>query len=99
MHSLLRSTLLCALVPAFTAGLHAQGNNTRALPAQNRTFPQTPPEEPPTSSVSDWWNGDYALGNWGGLRDKLKDDGAEFFGFYNAIIAGNPVGGKNATFS
>ncbi len=99
MHRLLKNTLLCALVPALTSGLHAQGDNTRALPAQDRTFPQTLPEEAPTNSVSDWWNGDYALGNWGGLRDQLKDDGAEFFGFYNAIIAGNPIGGKNATFS
>jgi len=98
MH-LLRHTLLVSLLPAFTLSAMAQGNNTRALPAENRTFPQTPPEEAPTSTLSDWWDGDYALGNWGGLRDTLKDDGVEFFAFYNAIIAGNPVGGKNATFA
>jgi porin len=36
---------------------------------------------------------DYLTGDWEGLRSKLHVQGIDFFGFYNAIINGNVVGG------
>ncbi|MGC3988162.1 MAG: carbohydrate porin [Chthoniobacteraceae bacterium] len=53
-------------------------------------------ETAPVSKTTDyraWLDGDYATGDWGGLRTQLADKGVSFFGNYNAIVAGNPVGG------
>jgi len=33
-------------------------------------------------------------GNWGGLRDKLHDDGADFYAQYTSEALGNPYGGN-----
>jgi porin len=92
------SLLTVAAFLASAAAALSQQNNSRALPAQDRTFPHSAPEASGSGPIADWWNGDYATGNWSGLRDTLRDDGIEFFGFYNAIIAGNPVGGKASDF-
>lgn len=70
-------------------------NNTRGLPAEDRDFPRATPEP---ASVP-WWQGDYATGDWFGLRPKLSDHGLDFFAYYNAIVAGNPVGGRNQSAS
>ena len=42
----------------------------------------------------EWSKGDYATGNWGGLRDRLAADGLTFFGYYTMDPAGNVTGGK-----
>jgi porin len=46
-----------------------------------------------TTDYSSWLDGDFATGDWGGLRPQLADKGITPFGYYNAIVAGNPVGG------
>jgi len=43
--------------------------------------------------MTSWLDGDYATGDWGGTRTRLKEQGLEFFAYYNAIVSGNPVGG------
>lgn len=37
---------------------------------------------------------DYLTGNWGGRREKLKDKGIDIFGYYEATVLGNPIGGE-----
>jgi porin len=98
IRSLLTSLVSMSLLCALSSPLCAQNNNSRALPAEDRTYPAAAPEPPEQSGFSDWWNGDYATGDWFGLRDTLRDDGLEFFGYYNAIIAGNVAGGNSRDF-
>ena len=49
----------------------------------------------PVSDVfaDEWLRGDYMTGNWGGNRDKWKEDGYIPFANYHMTILGNPVGG------
>ncbi len=84
------AALLSAVLPitAFTQ----TANNTRALPAENRDFPRATPEP---ASVP-WWQGDYATGDWFGLRPKLSDHGLDFFAYYNAIVAEIPSAGETS---
>lgn len=82
-----------AILIAPALGLAQNSNNSRALPAEARVYEPATPEPPKTS----WWDGDYATGDWFGLRSDLHDEGVDFFGFYNAIVSGNPVGGKSAS--
>ncbi len=57
--------------------------------------PATASANTPASSAWDQWlNGDYATGNWGGLRDRLEEEGIHFFGAYTMDPAGNVTGGK-----
>jgi porin len=49
----------------------------------------------------DYWEGKYATGAWGGLRDRLEAKGIDPFVFYTGIPAGNVSGGRdegNATY-
>ncbi|HEY5741017.1 MAG TPA: hypothetical protein VIS99_00640, partial [Terrimicrobiaceae bacterium] len=39
-----------------------------------------PPPEASESSLSGWWNGKYATGNWFGVRDTLEDRGLKLGG-------------------
>lgn len=48
----------------------------------------------PKTGSEAWHKGDYATGNWGGLRDRLEADGVHLFGFYSNDPAGNITGGK-----
>lgn len=48
----------------------------------------------PKTGSGSWLQGDYATGNWGGLRQRLEDDGLHFFGFYTCDPAGNVSGGN-----
>lgn len=43
---------------------------------------------------ADYWQGEHALGNWGGLRDSLEAGGVTFFGSYEANIGANISGGR-----
>jgi len=40
-----------------------------------------------------WSKQNYFTGNWGGYRDKLKNEGIDIFGFYDLTVLGNPIGG------
>jgi porin len=42
----------------------------------------------------DIWRQANLTGNWGGLRDKLHDDGADFYAQYTSEALGNPYGGN-----
>jgi porin len=48
----------------------------------------------PASAPQDIWQQDNLTGNWGGLRDKLHDDGADFYAQYTSEALGNPYGGN-----
>ncbi|HEY8965082.1 MAG TPA: carbohydrate porin [Candidatus Methylacidiphilales bacterium] len=65
--------------------------------------PLRAPVEPDSKTVTpvashdafaSWLDGDYATGDWGGTRTALRKSGYEFFGYGNAIIAGNVSGGR-----
>jgi len=56
--------------------------------------PQATPQLDTSTGLNAWLDGKYATGTWGGLRDTLEEHGVEFFGYYTADIAGNPVGGR-----
>jgi porin len=43
--------------------------------------------------LTNWLNGDHALGDMGTMRATLEDKGLEFFGGYTAEIWGNTTGG------
>jgi porin len=51
------------------------------------------PSSEPKSSAEQWWEGDYATGNWLGLRTVLEDKGIEISGGYTAEVWGNTTGG------
>ena len=58
----------------------------------------SPAQAPPrtgNSAFDDWSTGKYALGNFGGLRDRLEAKGVDFFAYYTTDVAGNPVGGRD----
>jgi porin len=44
--------------------------------------------------LGSWSKQDYFTGNWGGYRENLKDKGIDIFGYYEATVLGNPIGGK-----
>ena len=46
------------------------------------------------SAPQDIWEQTDLTGNWGGLRDKLHDDGADFYAQYTSEVLGNPYGGN-----
>ncbi len=78
----------------------APGNAIGAQADERLQLPITTPTESPGHYTFDsWWDGEFLTGDWGGLRSDLADSGVAPFAFYNAIIAGNPVGGKKADFS
>jgi porin len=56
--------------------------------------PSTPLTPQPETGFDSWLKGDYATGNWGGLRQRLEDDGVHLFGFYTCDPAGNVSGGN-----
>lgn len=70
--------ILSALLWLSVSGLHA---GTEAVPAA-----ATPPQ--------DIWQQNNLTGNWGSLRDKLHDDGADFYAQYTSEALGNPYGGN-----
>lgn len=47
----------------------------------------------PKIGTTDWWAGDYAFGEWWGMRPSLFNEGIDFSFTYTNNIAGNPVGG------
>jgi carbohydrate-selective porin OprB len=48
------------------------------------------------SSLSDWWNGKYASGNWFGVRDTLASHGIEPFGSWVGTFYGITGGGLHS---
>lgn len=48
----------------------------------------------PATPPPDIWQQANLTGNWGGLRDKLHDDGVNFFAQYTSEALGNPYGGN-----
>jgi len=46
--------------------------------------------------AGDWVSGRYLTGDRGGQRQTLEEKGVEFFGYYNAIVAGNVSGGRRS---
>lgn len=44
--------------------------------------------------LDSWSEQDYLTGGWGGYREKLSNRGIDIFGYYEATILGNPIGGK-----
>ncbi len=48
-----------------------------------------------TVHASTWLEGDYLTGDWKGERTKLEESGVKYFGYYNAIFAGNVSGGNS----
>jgi porin len=72
------SHLIGALLWLSAVGLFAGSD---AAPAQI-----TPPPN--------FWQQDTFTGNWNGLRDKLHDDGADFYAQYTSEALGNPYGGN-----
>lgn len=51
------------------------------------------PHDVPQIGTQDWWQDDYALGRWWGVRDNLYNEGIDFSLTYTNNIAGNPTGG------
>ncbi len=49
----------------------------------------------PAAPLSDWWNGPYATGNWGGARQSLADHGVAINGSVTFAFLGNPTGGES----
>ena len=41
-----------------------------------------------------WSKQEYMTGGWGGYREKLSDRGIDIFGYYEATVLGNPIGGE-----
>ena len=54
--------------------------------------PISPPGKDPWTT---WLDGNGVLGNWGGERERLVNDGVTFFGSYEADMAANVSGGKS----
>jgi porin len=48
----------------------------------------------PAAAPQDIWHQNTLTGNWGGLRDKLHDDGFDLFAQYTSEALGNPYGGN-----
>ena len=42
-----------------------------------------------------WFEGDYLTGEWGGHREKLRDEGFIPFANFHMSVLGNPVGGRS----
>jgi porin len=59
------------------------------------TAPQTAPGNPPApvAAPTNLWMQNYLTGNWGGFRDRLKNDGISLTPVYTAEVFGNPSGG------
>jgi porin len=45
------------------------------------------------AQAAGWAAGDHLLGDWGGRRAALQEQGISFWGYYNAIVASNVSGG------
>jgi porin len=62
---------------------------------QNSLYADDPsvPAASAGSAFDDWVSGKYALGDFGGVRTRLEEKGVDFFAYYTADVAGNPVGG------
>ncbi len=51
------------------------------------------PSEEIKNDAESWWKGDYATGDWLGVRTTLEDKGLEISGGYTAEVWGNMTGG------
>ncbi len=51
------------------------------------------PSEEMKNDAGSWWKGDYATGDWLGVRTTLEDKGVEISGGYTAEVWGNTTGG------
>lgn len=60
------------------------------LSAQEEIFDEQDTAAKPSAA---WIHGDFALGNWGGVRDELSARGVDFAGGYTAEVWGNTRGG------
>jgi porin len=77
---------LIALAGGFTSG---ESKAETAAPRHDPSLLQPEME----TQVAALPPGDYMFADWGGVRSNLHELGIDFFGFYNAIINGNVVGG------
>jgi len=86
MNRLLRALACLLFLGGFAQGQTAPTNPPPADP---------PPGNPsaPDSKPGDIWSGNYMTGNWGGLRDELKNDGFQITPNFTAEVFGNPSGG------
>lgn len=62
----------------------------------NEAAPTTPTTPPNQDFLTQWFEGDALLGNWGGERDELIKEGVTFFGSYEADMADNVQGGRSS---
>ena len=62
----------------------------RVFPRSSRVHPHLNRSE---SDADSWWTGDYATGDWLGVRTTLEDKGVEISGGYTAEVWGNTTGG------
>jgi porin len=53
----------------------------------------TPSSKAPSDPIESWLKGDYATGDWFGVRTSLADKGLEISGGYTAEVWGNTTGG------
>ena len=52
------------------------------------------PDPSPAPEQQDTFQQNNLTGNWGGLRNKLFDDGFDFYSQYTSEVLGNPYGGN-----
>jgi hypothetical protein len=45
---------------------------------------------------SGWTETHFLTGNWGGLRNRLYQEGISFIASYESETGGNPIGGRNS---
>lgn len=78
-----RSILTLTIASFFSsvAALSQAGDSAPAKPS------------PPASAIENWFSQDYMLGDWGGLRTDLADNGVEFEFFYLGSLPSNLSGG------
>ncbi len=73
----------------------ANAANEKDLPSNANAQKQS------SSVIQDWWDGDTLTGNWGGVRDDLKNRGIDLQASYTGAVLGNVIGGykKGATYN
>lgn len=90
-NQIFKVVVFCLAFPISTANCTTTDSVEPAsiISAPERASTKPPPPTPEPS----WWDGQYLTGDWGGLRTQLANEGVTPYVYYNAIVAGNPVGG------
>ena len=82
-----------ALAVALYLGIGFTSFAQDAIPRSQRSILQ--PEEEAAAQPAKFDETKYLTDNWGGYREHLRNAGVEVFGFYNNIVSGNAVGGRD----